>query len=172
MSATVAFLTRLHRIATDEGSYEQRAVQAGMLFDSYKAMLCSRNRRGLSNRSAQSAKLEIDRILVELRIDVLRAEISARSPDAAIFTIVRRRIELARRALAIPHRASGNVGAARRRAADVGRPRNDGRLRAEADPRDSIWAIQNIEALRQSQDLLVQIPRSPPQRDLRPASER
>jgi hypothetical protein len=101
MIENVAFLRRLRQIVSEAASREERNDQALALFNSYRKRLYSQLGIGPSNRPTGTAKAYVDRVLADLRLKVLEAEVWAVDSSAAVFTTVRHRIEMARRALAI-----------------------------------------------------------------------
>lgn len=101
MDESSAFLRRLRCIADSACSREERQAQALALLQAYTARLYGRLNIGGSNRVTAPAKRAADQTLAALRLQVLTAEVGTAGPAVAVFTAVRHRIEMLRRALAL-----------------------------------------------------------------------
>jgi hypothetical protein len=101
MSANVAFLTRLARIASETSCAEARAAHAAALVQAYAAMLYESlgitSSRRLTARAKEVAEASFD----ALRRALLKGEIDAPPALAGVFAAARERTEMARRALAL-----------------------------------------------------------------------
>jgi hypothetical protein len=99
MSANVAFLTRLARIADEPVCDEARAARAAALVHAYETVLYG----GLGMTGAQRPTARAKEIAKEaietLRRELLKLEVDAPPASARVFAAVRERIEMARRAL-------------------------------------------------------------------------
>jgi hypothetical protein len=100
MHEHMTLLIRLGQIAGEPCSCEERASHALALLNAYTTRLYARVGIGASNRLAVSAKSFADQTLVDLRREILLAEVHAADSCRRVFTAVRHRIEMARRVLA------------------------------------------------------------------------
>jgi hypothetical protein len=101
MSASVAFLTRLSRIAGESAGDEVCASHVAALVHAYELALYARLGMARSRRPTTRAKESAREAWEDLRRRVLQAELGAPAGAAAAYAAARDRIEMARRALAI-----------------------------------------------------------------------
>jgi hypothetical protein len=109
MNSSVAFLTRLSRIAGEGASDEARALHAAALVRAYETALYARLGIGRSGRPTAHAKEIANEAFEDLRRRVFKAELSAPAGAAAVFAAARDHIEMARRALALRLTADGEA---------------------------------------------------------------
>src|SRR5262245_55998308 len=102
MISTVVFMSRLRRIIA-EADCNDATSHALNMFRSYKRDLYEEFDIRASNRLTGSVKAQVNDVLAELRLEVLRAEFEADepSPVRTICAAVRWDIDMARRALAL-----------------------------------------------------------------------
>src|SRR5262245_25216704 len=104
MISTVVFMSRLRRIIA-EADCNDATSHALNMFRSYKRDLYEEFDIRASNRLTGSVKAQVNDLLAELRLEVLRAEFEAPepSPVRVICAAIRWEIDMARRALALRH---------------------------------------------------------------------
>jgi hypothetical protein len=101
MSANVAFLTRLARIASETACAQTRAAHATELVQAYETVLYVGLGIAGAGRPTARAKEIANETFEALRRELLKSEISAPPGAAAMFAAARERIEMARRVLAL-----------------------------------------------------------------------
>jgi hypothetical protein len=99
MSANLAVLTRLSRIAGEPASDVARAAATCALVDAYTRGLYDRLGIVMTHRPTIRAKQDAKDELDAVRLMVFRAELGAADGVAHVFATARQRIEMARRAL-------------------------------------------------------------------------
>ncbi len=160
MSAHLAVLTRLSRIADEAASDVARAAAVRALVDAYSHGLYVRLGIAPAHRPTARAKEDAKDALDALRLTVFRAELGADAAAARIFAVARQRIEMARRALDL--RLVADEGS---RSPEIGRSA-DGAVAKPDDDRTLIDAMRgrlrdqsafvaSREAIRQSRALLA-----------------
>src|SRR5262249_31348359 len=104
MISTGVFMSRLRRIVADADSDDATSLALNM-FRSYKGDLYEEFEIRSANRLPRTVKAQVDDLLAELRLEVLRAEFETSEPSAmrTICSAVRWDIDMARRALALRH---------------------------------------------------------------------
>jgi hypothetical protein len=104
-----AFLARLRQISAHPALRDERSVRAIELFELYRKRLYARYRMDSPQRPTPCDKQHVDRTLAELRQLILRAEVGTQANSRLVFTAVRHRIDMTRRALAalIPLETAG-----------------------------------------------------------------
>jgi hypothetical protein len=115
MSANLAVLTRLSRIAGEPASDVARAAATCALVDAYTRGLYDRLGIVMTHRPTIRAKQDAKDELDAVRLMVFRAELGAADGVAHVFATARQRIEMARRALDLrivdeERRREGNAG--------------------------------------------------------------
>jgi hypothetical protein len=101
MSANIAFLTRLARIASEATCTRTGAADATALAQAYEMVLFAGLGIVGSRRPTARAKELANESFEAMRRALLKSEIDAPSATAAIFAAARERIEMARRALTL-----------------------------------------------------------------------
>jgi hypothetical protein len=155
MSANLAVLTRLSRIAAEAASDMARAAAVRALVEAYTHGLYDRLEIVVSRRPTTRAKQDAKDELDALRLMVFRAELGADAGAARVFATARQRIEMARRALDLrivdeERRQDGGTGPSP--------DRRDHRTFIHAMRkrlRDKRAIVTSWEAIRQSRDLLA-----------------
>ena len=159
MSAHLAVLTRLSRIADEAASDVARAAAARALIDAYSHGLLDRLGIVAAQRPTTRAKQDAKDALDALRLAVFRAELAADAAAVQIFAVARQRVEMARRALEL--RLVAEEGSA-----DPPSAGSDGPPAAPHDHgtfidavrrrlRDEGALVAGREAIRRSRDLLA-----------------
>src|ERR1700759_3606038 len=97
MSANIAFLTRLARIAGETARDEERAASARVLVHAYETVLYAQLGITSSRRPTAQAKERAREALEALRREVLKGEIGAAPGAAGMYAAVRERIDMTRR---------------------------------------------------------------------------
>jgi hypothetical protein len=150
MSANVAFLTRLARIAGETVCAETRATRARALVHAYETVLYVGLGIAGQRRPTARAKEIANESFEALRRELLKSEIDAPPATMAMYAAARERVEMARRALAL-----------RVTIEDAGAPalsgRDDDRQRLASLRgylRDRYAATQHRDAIRASRELL------------------
>jgi hypothetical protein len=100
MSEIEAFLTRLSQIVADPARRADSSAHTVELFELFRKRLYARHNVFPSKRPALRDKQQVDRALAELRQFILRAEVAAEADTRLVFTRIRHRIDMTRRALA------------------------------------------------------------------------
>jgi len=159
MSANLAVLTRLSRIAGEPASDVARAAATCALVDAYTRGLYDRLGIVMTHRPTIRAKQDAKDELDAVRLMVFRAELGAADGVAHVFATARQRIEMARRALDLrlvdeERRREGNAGPAAGPSPETRDDRTFIHVVRER-LRDKRAVVASWEAIRQSRELLA-----------------
>jgi len=154
MISTVVFMSRLRRIIA-EADCNDATSHALNMFRSYKRDLYEEFDIRASNRLTGSVKAQVNDLLAELRLEVLRAEFEAAepSPTRTICAAVRWDIDMARRALALRQECPERETAAPPVPKSVSE-------RGRGDWLQRLRLVQGIEVTSRSRRLLNRLRRS------------
>lgn len=100
MDEIAHLLAKLHQIAGQRCSRDERSTAAVALVNAFSAALYDRLGIQTSKRPTGSARATADQTLVELRRQILALEMRRREPLQAAFTAARHRVDMERRVLA------------------------------------------------------------------------
>jgi hypothetical protein len=156
MISSAVFMNRLRRIIAD-AACDDATSRALNMFRSYKRDLYEEFDIRSANRLTRSVKSQVNDLLAELRLEVLRAEFEAPepSPMRTICAAVRWDIDMARRSLALRQECMERETSVPPVPPSVFRRGRDGewlqRLRL----------VQSIEVTSRSRRLITRLRRSP-----------
>jgi hypothetical protein len=155
MISTAIFMSRLRQIIADADCDDATSLALNM-FRSYKRDLYEEFEIRSANRLPRTVKAQVNDLLAELRLEVLRAEFEASelSPMRTICSAVRWDIDMARRALALRHECSEREPAVPPVPPSVFQRGRDGEWQQR------LRLVQSIEVTSRSRRLFTRLRRS------------
>jgi hypothetical protein len=156
MISSTVFMNRLRRIVADAACDDSTSLALNM-FRSYRRDLYDEFEIRSANRLTRSVKTQVNDVLAELRLEVLRAEFEAPepSPMRTICAAVRWDIDMARRALALRHECPEPATSVPPVPPSVFRRGRDGEWQQR------LRLVQSIEVTSRARRLITRLRRSP-----------